>query len=93
MTVATPSTSPGPGSPLDALASLFTPRSLSLELGVLLKFLNLGLMGCTQAISGPFDEGEQLSRRRLSSLSGTLSLSSPAGENSGIGRLPDYPHP
>ena len=60
MTVATPSTSPGTGSSLDALASLFTPRSLSLELGVLLKFLNLGLMGCTQAASGPFVKGEQL---------------------------------
>ena len=91
--VASPSPSPGTGSLLDALASPLTPRSLSLELGMLLKFLNLGLMGCTQAISGPFDEGEQLSRRRLSSLSGTLSLSSPAGENSGIGSLPDYPHP
>ena len=58
--VASPSPSPGTGSLLDALASPLTPRSLSLELGMLLKFLNLGLMGCTQAISGPLEKGEQL---------------------------------
>ena len=64
----------------------------NLRVEVLLKFLNLGLMGCTQAASGPFVKEEQLSRRRLFSFSGTLSLSSPAGENPRTGNLPDCPH-
>ena len=45
---------------LGALALLFTPRKSLLEHGVPLKFLGLGLMGFTQAASGPFVKGEQL---------------------------------
>ena len=45
---------------LDALAPLFTPKRVLLEDRVSLKFLTLGLMGCTKAASGPFDKAEQL---------------------------------
>ena len=45
---------------LGALALLFTAKRFLLEPGVTLKFLGLGLMGFTQAVAGPFVEGEQL---------------------------------
>ena len=77
---------------LGALAPLFTPKRFLLEHGVSLKFLILGLMGCTQAVTGPFTEGEQLWWRRVSSFSGTRSLSSPAGENSRADDSLDCPH-
>ena len=52
---------PSPGAlALGALAPLFTPKRFLLEHNVSLKFLILGPMGFTQAVTGPFTEGEQL---------------------------------
>ena len=52
--------SPGASTVSDELAPVFTPMKLVLEAEASLKFLLLGLMGCTQAFAGPFVEGEQL---------------------------------
>jgi hypothetical protein len=68
--------SPGASTVSDELAPVFTPMKLALEpdgspkaasvmLATLggeasLKFLLPGLIGCTQAWTGPFNEGEQL---------------------------------
>ena len=52
--------SPGASTVSDELAPVLAPMKLVLVSVGTLKFLLLGLMGCTQAFAGPFVEGEQL---------------------------------
>ena len=75
------------------LVPFSTPKRLRLESAETLVFLTLGLMGCTEALAGPFIEGEQLWGRRVFSFSGTRPLSSPAGENSRADGCLDSRHP